>query len=133
MRVVAIALMLIFALPAEAQESCQYRKMELVLVDDGPTVIHVRTTRGEEVRDFGYHDSGVYPWLVYYEWCGEGWTVEYRLGGSCTYWTGEYMTAAKDNNGRAVPCEWGPWANAEFGGESPPNAPVLLAKLESLP
>ncbi len=126
-------LMLIFSIDAEAQESCQYRSMELNDPSSGPTVIHIRITRGEEVRNFGYDEAGVYPWKVFYEWCGEGWLVEFRLGSACTRWTGEYMTRPKDSNGRAIPCAWSDWSVAEYGTDSPPGAPVLLAKLESMP
>ena len=122
--------------PAEARQAddqCQYRQMELNPEAGGPTVIHVKATRGDEVREFGYHESGVYPWVVQYEWCGDGWTVVYRLGSACTYWNGEYMTRAKEGP-RQKPCEWTAWMPTPLGpldGDRP-QAPtdLLVARLE---
>lgn len=131
-----IICVLIFILaPALASaEDCQYRLMELSDVSSGPTVISVRTTRGSEKRLFGYDESGVYPWKVYYEWCGSGWTVEYRLGSVCTFWTGTYMNRRKTSDGkRQEPCVWSAWVPAEFDRTAEPKAPVILAKLDSLP
>jgi len=91
------------------QAECQYRQIEIHDFDEA-TVIHVRTVNQDgRQRFFGYHESGVYPWRVNFEWCGPGWTVEYRLGSECTYWTGEYMTSRKTPDGRAVPCNWSQW------------------------
>lgn len=130
-KLVGVIVLLLMATTSYGQETnCQYRKMTLNDVTSGPTVIHVRTTRGIEVREFGFHESGIYPWEVEYQWCGSGWTVEYRLGSVCTFWNGTYMDRRKTSNGKKQePCVWSTWQVAEFDTQARPNPPVILAQV----
>ncbi len=91
-----------------AQADCEYRQMVINDFDAG-TVLHVRTMRGDEVRYFGYHESGVYPYVVDFEWCGPGWTVEYRLGSECTYVAADGSVQRRKQGARQRPCEWSNW------------------------